>query len=729
MPVRVVDAAAYKSVHYHCSLPVSHEITVVASNASHVPDTLATLDFPPRVSPGVRRDGSWGPHEYTELPQLFCSDSPYMGWIPVDAVDRPISGNVSPVFDFDISLLSFKPNRAWPSRGTVDSLVLDAFQEQLNSIYLQVTEAITRVKSRPALSGIRLPLRAVERAYASLLALHVNFLTRRDLLEYVACLKRSIAELRGFILWADEIDCWLADSVVSTRRSYAARGSVCEDLATYDALCRMGIPVWCFVSGLSVASHTTEQALSKASYCCPPMSGTLLHNKALFFYPPVVDDTRTFELAARGYAPRVDKLHRDKGYRKDLGAMEAVYDKMNREKYETERCTGVLASSSGGLLPGATDARLLGLTIYNLNFSALLHDIDLNPSPPTVIRPSPEPAAWTKMWDQSRNDVPPWVMPHNPAWDIIAQPGSNVPGFGRETLRPSERVHMMHVLPLPSYFFHIKSAEKLKSYFFIWTTIRRFVVARHAQSGFSSFDVALTAQSWRDVLSGVYFKCRNSWRGKEYDPVVDKVFELANFWQFGGPLVFGADDDPSEDKTPLCIDGSKLTPSEFDSPRLRAFILWDLSVLHCQTQLDRADVLIFDGSNWDPREVSARNRQRRVMFRPEGCDLSLSNCPWDNQHISARKPWFDRFQTILSGWPYFEDAVNRTAFLDLDGQSPWKYPKIVDLALLSDRDYEAFEGTLIYIYYRGVVDALGIVPVVPFKKPTYVGDLKKFMSI
>ncbi len=69
------------------------------------------------------------------------------------------------------------------------------------------------------------------------------------------------------------------------------------------------------------------------------------------------------------------------------------------------------------------------------------------------------------MWDQSRNDVPPWVMPHNPAWDIIAQPGSNVPGFGRETLRPSERVHMMHVLPLPSYFFHIKSAEKLKSYF------------------------------------------------------------------------------------------------------------------------------------------------------------------------------------------------------------------------------------------------------------------------
>ncbi len=43
-----VDAAAYKSVHYHCSLPVSHEITVVASNASHVPDTLATLDFPPR---------------------------------------------------------------------------------------------------------------------------------------------------------------------------------------------------------------------------------------------------------------------------------------------------------------------------------------------------------------------------------------------------------------------------------------------------------------------------------------------------------------------------------------------------------------------------------------------------------------------------------------------------------------------------------------------------------
>ncbi|KAJ7471246.1 hypothetical protein B0H11DRAFT_1919807 [Mycena galericulata] len=682
---------------------------------------------PPRVTPGVRSDGSWGPHEYTILPQLFCADSPYMAWIPASREGSAVTDDLSSsVCNFQMSTVHFRPDRAWPSRGTMEPTVLEAFQEEVNSVYCGVTKAMEFIKSNDVSPEIRLPLCAVERAYASILALRVNFLTRRDLLEYVACLKRSVAELRGFISWVHDLDYWLGNSVTPIKVTREVRGAVCEDLETYRLLHRLGIPAWCFVAGMPSGSCAMELPLARDSFRYETLSGFHLHNKAIFFYPPVVNDTRMFELAARGYAPREDRLHRDKGYRKDLGAMEAVYDKINEERHAAEQRSGVRTPSTDvGTISRATIARVAGMTIYNLNFSALLQNIDLNPaSAPS--RHAIVGVSAAKMWEESRTDIPSWVLPYNDTWDRVAQP---LPESGREALRPSDRVHMMHVLPLPSYFFHVKSPEKLKSYFYIWTTIRRCIVARHAQTGFASFDVALTAQLWRDVLSGVYFKLRNHWQGEQFNPSVDKAFDVATFWEFGGPLVFGADDDPSEDKTPVCMDGTQLRPSDFDSPRLRALMLWDLSVLHCQVQLDRADVLLYDGSGCDPQDVSVRTQLRCSLFRPEGCALSLSNCPWDSTNPSDRKPWFERFQLILCGWPYFEGAVNQTAFLDLHGRLLWKRPGAVDIASLSDRDYEALEGTMVYVYYRGIADKLGIMPVVPFKKPTYVGDMKKFMSI
>ncbi|KAJ7474232.1 hypothetical protein FB451DRAFT_1398221 [Mycena latifolia] len=284
---------------------------------------------------------------------------------------------------------------------------------------------------------------------------------------------------------------------------------------------------------------------------------------------------------------------------------------------------------------------------------------------------------------------------------------------------------------MPSYFFHVKSAEKLKAYFYIWTTVRRVFVARHAQSGFASFDIALTAQEWRDVLSGVYFKCRNVFKGKKYDPTVDRRFDIATFWEFGGPLVFGADDDPTEDKTPLCKDGTKLQPSEFESGRLKAFMLWDLSILHCQVQLDRADVLLFDPSSSEPQQALIRIEARCTLFRPDGCNLSLTMCPWDNLDPSVRKPWFNKFQTILCAWPNFEAAVHQIHGLR-DARDRAKFiasSGLVDLDALLAPDYEEFEAAMIYVYYQGVVDALGRMPIVPFKRPTYVPDLQRFMTI
>lgn len=317
---------------YCCRLRVSQEAEVIGDNTNFVPDTLDALDFPPRVSPGMRVDGSWGPHEYSKLPQLFCDEAPYMAWIPVQFDSLPIPHFIS-LFDFhsEPAPPQFIPTRAWPSRGSVAPDILDKFQADTTAIYVAVLHAFNRVQSNKAVGNIQLPLRALERTYASLLALRVNFLTCRDVLEYASCLKRSVAELQGFLLWVRDLDHWLDPLAVVQSRGYVARGVVCEDLSTYNNMRRMGLPVWCFVSGLPPNVSTATNVLAATSFAYPGWSASVLQNKALFFYPPVVSDGRDFELAARGYKPREDTLRRDKGYRKDLGAMEDLLDKIKRE--------------------------------------------------------------------------------------------------------------------------------------------------------------------------------------------------------------------------------------------------------------------------------------------------------------------------------------------------------------------------------------------------------------
>ncbi|KAJ7474231.1 hypothetical protein FB451DRAFT_1398220 [Mycena latifolia] len=380
MPARIVTVSSSLGLAYQCRLRVSEHAEVVGYNTERIPHTLASLDFPPGVSPGIRCDGSWGPHEYTVLPQLFSADSPYMAWIPVKYDSLDIPHRISTfVAKLDPSASQFRPNAAWPSRGSIDPELLTGFQDDVNTIYTSVTAAFKRVGSHTALDGIRLPLRAVERSYASLLALRVNFLTRRDVLEYVACLKRSIAELQGFLLWSADLEQWLNPTSVGKKKSYS-RGVVCEDQESYNTMCRLGIPAWCFVSGLPPTSCSTLGAWEVVSY--PKWSSSVLHNKALFFYPPVVKNLNEFELAARGYAPRVDVLHRDKGYRKDLGAMEELYDKLNRERYNVKATTGLSAPETSSLDPAklsraiiAKRLRFTGTMMYNLNFSALVDDL------------------------------------------------------------------------------------------------------------------------------------------------------------------------------------------------------------------------------------------------------------------------------------------------------------------------------------------------------------------
>ncbi|KAJ7682424.1 hypothetical protein DFH06DRAFT_293927 [Mycena polygramma] len=320
---------------YTCRLKISPAVIVIGCHSTIVPRTLWTMDFPPGVTPGIRDDGFWGPHEYSLLPQLFCVDSPYMAWIPLEYDGLDVLRFLSQ-FQFALGPASthFKPNLAWRRRGTVDPAVLAMFQADVNVVYTEVLTGIDVVKSRPDLSHIRLPLGAVERTYASLLALRVNFLTRQDVLEYAACLKRSMAELQGFILWSRELDVWMdPSSSIFDRAGRRLRGAVCEDMLSYESLHRMGVPAWCFVTGLppaaNVVSNSFDDGVSSVwSKCAMP------NNKAHYFYPPLVDDRRTFELAARGYALRRDKLRRDTGYRKDLEEMDRLYDKLNKERQE-----------------------------------------------------------------------------------------------------------------------------------------------------------------------------------------------------------------------------------------------------------------------------------------------------------------------------------------------------------------------------------------------------------
>lgn len=328
---------------------------VLGLNCSFIPRSLhwcSDVD----CTPIPRLDGFWGLLEYSRLPFPYDADYPYLAWIPLSGFGSfDFAARVSTLNVQDapsISPAQFCRHPSWPDRGYLNrdlyTLVRqDVFQliECVRNIIKEydVQDRKRRAFSKyssasnpfPDRSNTKFPLLAMQRACAASVALGLSDLLYRDVLEYLAGLKRAISELQGFILWHREVEARESSSI-HRLLAYRSRGVIVHSISDYCTMARLGIPVWILVKSTSSFSllsnkevNLTDPPCSMGFWSAPGSTsssadfyrGEFVHNKHLDYYPPVVDSSASFERAARGYARRNDVFRKDKRTMRDILAM------------------------------------------------------------------------------------------------------------------------------------------------------------------------------------------------------------------------------------------------------------------------------------------------------------------------------------------------------------------------------------------------------------------------
>lgn len=314
---------------------------VVTSNTKSVPN-LPCWGSRGGEAPQPRIDGKWGMAEYSIIPQLYDVSSPYLAWMPTHRFTR--LGFSTAVNSFRVIEEPANPNAVfvrhpgWKHRGYLHTEIREKLQMEVVR-YIELVKDIIQSEANPKTrkgpAEVRPPVIALVRAHSSVFCMRFPHLTYRDLVEYVAGLQRSVAELQAYIMWYDRIQ--YGDVPASTRSfELGLRGTVAQSVTDYNTLRKLGVPVWLAlpssnVALLDAAKRVTPQLISVETRTWDDMpishslrdtyKGKLVHNKPLEYYPPLVDNWTTYEPAARGYSPRLDVVHRDLSSLRDVLAM------------------------------------------------------------------------------------------------------------------------------------------------------------------------------------------------------------------------------------------------------------------------------------------------------------------------------------------------------------------------------------------------------------------------
>lgn len=317
---------------------------VFGINCSYIPRSLHWSNGED-TTPMPRLDGLWGLHEYSMLPYPYDAEYPYLAWIPTSGYASfkfPARIPTLIVRDSPSSPLQFCRHPSWPDRGYLNRELYQVIREEVFELVELVRGLIHEYEDHerkrvsfsrnstlpnpfPDRSSTLFPLLAMQRACAASVALGLVDLLYRDVLEYLAGLKRAIAELHGFILWHYEAEA-RENSSIQRVHLHRIRGAIVSNDTDYDTLNRLGIPTWMVVSFDSLPSLLQSRCVVLANpptildcWSAPGSTsssvdvhrGRFVHNKSLDFYPPLVEPLIPFERAARGYAPRLDRFRND----------------------------------------------------------------------------------------------------------------------------------------------------------------------------------------------------------------------------------------------------------------------------------------------------------------------------------------------------------------------------------------------------------------------------------
>jgi hypothetical protein len=204
----------------------------------------------------------------------------------------------------------------------VDPTVFRDFENKLEEVKAAVMNPFHEVIVDSRFSHIRPPNNAYARAFEALDRLGKEFGAWRDFVEVVRGLQRNLLELFAFADWWHDVQ--QGDDFRSPFRG-PTRGSLFDDEDLYANHARWSIASYLIAPNDRFVDPNKRVNLSPRNKSrMDAMSiQPLLHSLHLWYYPPHVTDVcANFELAARGYAKRLDTFIPTKGFKRMLDKMD-----------------------------------------------------------------------------------------------------------------------------------------------------------------------------------------------------------------------------------------------------------------------------------------------------------------------------------------------------------------------------------------------------------------------
>ncbi|KAJ7838627.1 hypothetical protein B0H14DRAFT_2588466 [Mycena olivaceomarginata] len=369
--------------------------------------------------------------------------------------------------------------------------------------------------------------------------------------------------------------------------------------------------------------------------------GLLVHNKPLDYYPPNVLHPESFETAARGYGSRTDTYNTDKYSLMDV-----------RKMIENTTLSGKNHNISAAL---AFDVRRVGDLATDM-MEKYASDRAILPGPDAPIPAKSKAPANSSKWYRQHQDIIlsyskcEWAPGVVDAWELALGNTSGYPLVHNIALTPRCKDLLLFVAPPPHLFMN-KTPEKTATMLFIWICIRRAWLSRMDRDVECSNVVSwgMTTQQWREVLSGVYWKYR-------HPRVGPSTFDNRRFWTYGGPLIFGQEEEDwaSVDLSPLSSGSTtgRAELSDFGDDGVKSLMIWDLTLCHAQLQLDRADEILYAATlRSNPMALNVRRARRSGLFRESFWDITEKLPPWERPLWDRRRrKWLSRFVEIIAEW-------------------------------------------------------------------------------
>ncbi|KAG6913647.1 hypothetical protein DXG01_005334 [Tephrocybe rancida] len=141
--------------------------------------------------------------------------------------------------------------------------------------------------------------------------------------------------MQGYLLWLRSIADWHDVEARVTARPHL-RGAIANNMQVFEMLSHLGVPVWMEITDTALFALPAITSVSmqpvflstgvwSSSHTAAGLSdynrSEFVHNKSLFYYPPVVINKFDFEQAGCGYKGHEDVIRYDKRVVRDMFKM------------------------------------------------------------------------------------------------------------------------------------------------------------------------------------------------------------------------------------------------------------------------------------------------------------------------------------------------------------------------------------------------------------------------